>query len=261
MSVFDPKQVRQAFERAAPTYETHAALQRDVASQCLSALVERCQSPRGPVLDAGAGPGHIAFHSQARGLDWNLIALDVALAMCRLAARFRQRVVAGDLRRLPFADSAFAAVVSSLALQWIDEPARGLRELARVTRPLGWGVIATLGPDTLHEMASAFAAADGDTRVMPLASKPILEGVAARSGWQVDAFTEEIRTQYHVNLAELMASLKAIGATDRRRARRRGLTSPAVFRRAETRYRAVHAGPRGIPTTWQVYYLILRKPG
>jgi malonyl-CoA O-methyltransferase len=261
MSVFDPKQVRRAFERAAPTYETHAALQRDVAGRCLTALADRCQSPRGTILDAGAGPGHIALHAQARGLDWNLIALDVALAMGRLASRFRQCVVVGDMLRLPFADSAFAAVVSSLALQWMDQPARALRELARVTRPRGWGVIATLGPETLHEMASAFEAADGDQRVTPLASKPVLEEIASRSGWQVDAFTEEIRTQYHANLAELMASLKAIGATDRRQARRRGLTSPAVFRRAEARYRAAQGGTRGLAATWQVYYLILRKPG
>jgi len=261
MNVFDPMQVSQAFERAAPTYETHAALQRDIADQCLTILLDRCKEPRGSLLDAGAGPGHIALHAQSRSLDWNLIALDVAPPMCALAARFPQSVVVGDMRRLPFPDSVFAALVSSLALQWIDDPACALREMARVTRPRGWGVIATFGPQTLHEMASAFEAVDGDQRVSPLASKPALEGMARRAGWQIDAVAEEIRTRYYRSLAELMASLKSIGATDRRRARRRGLTGPAVFRRAEARYRAAHAGLCELPATWQVYYLILRKPG
>jgi malonyl-CoA O-methyltransferase len=261
MSVFDPMQIRRAFERAAPTYEAHAALQRDVAAQCLAALLDHCKQPRGPVLDAGAGPGHIALHTQGRGLDWNLIALDVAPRMCALAARFRQAAVVGDIMRLPFSDSAFAAVVSSLALQWIDKPAQALRELARVTRPRGWGVIATFGPATLRELASAFEAVDRDPRVTPLVAKPVLEELVSCSDWQIEGTADEIRTQYYGSLAELMTSLKAIGATDRRRVRRRGLTTPGVFRCAESRYRAAHAGLHGLPATWQVYYLVLRKPG
>jgi malonyl-CoA O-methyltransferase len=261
MSVFDVGQVQKAFEVAASKYETHAGLQREVAGRCLAALAGRCAAPRGPVLDAGAGTGHVAAIAFLRGFDWNLVALDVAPSMCRLAARYSASVLVGDMMRLPLGTATVAAVVSSLALQWVDDPARALGELARVTRPGGWGVLATFGPQTLREMASAFGATDGDARVTRFKSQAELALMASQARWRVEECEEEVRISHHGNLGELMASIKAIGATDRRRLRRRGLTSPALFHRAEALYRAAHAGARKLPATWHVYYLILRKPG
>jgi malonyl-CoA O-methyltransferase len=181
--------------------------------------------------------------------------------MCRLAARYSRSVVLGDMTRLPVATATMAAVVSSLALQWVNDPARGLAELARVTRPGGWGVVATFGPGTLCEMASAFGATDGDARVTAFQPRSELALMASRARWRLEDCEEETRISHYANLGELMASIKAIGATDRRRLRRQGLTSPALFHRAEARYRAAHAGLRKLPATWHVYYLILKKPG
>ena len=51
---------------------------------------------------------------------------------------------------------------------------------------------------------------------------------------------------------------KAIGA-HRHAAARPGLTAPSLFRQAEAHYRAGHGSQRGLPATWQVYYMAMEK--
>src|SRR5688572_21980285 len=75
--LFDHRQVRRAFSRAAHHYDDAAALQREVASRLLESLDyfdERAEreaqgnAPRTPqvVLDVGCGPGHAAAAMQKR---------------------------------------------------------------------------------------------------------------------------------------------------------------------------------------------------
>jgi SAM-dependent methyltransferase len=49
----------------------------------------------------------------------------------------RARFESGSADALPFADDAFDAAVSGLALNFVPDPAQGVREMLRVTRPGG----------------------------------------------------------------------------------------------------------------------------
>jgi ubiquinone/menaquinone biosynthesis C-methylase UbiE len=92
------------------------------------------------VLIAGAGTGLDLPHLPA---DVEVTALDLTPAMLerlrRRAAGIGRRVDArvGDARALPFPDAAFDAVILHLILAVMPEPARGLRDAARVLRPGG----------------------------------------------------------------------------------------------------------------------------
>src|SRR5262249_52990683 len=143
-------------------------------------------------------------------------------------------------------------IISSLALQWANHPAHTLHECARVTRPGGKAVIATLGPRTLQEMAAAFDATDGNPRVNAFPTRAEFNHAATASGWQVDHAEEHIIVDYHPDLPSLMRSLKNIGAQSHASARS-GLTAPAIFQDAEAHYRARHGSPQGLPATWEIY--------
>ena len=52
-------------------------------------------------------------------------------------ATARPPAVVGDALALPFAPSAFDAAVAAFSLNHLSDPAAGLREMARVTRPGG----------------------------------------------------------------------------------------------------------------------------
>ena len=87
------------------------------------------------VLDAGAGTGLGSAALAAVGAQ--PIAVDHSHGMLAWDRRRRPPALAGDLSRLPLRDRAVDDVLAAFVLNHLDEPAAGLRELARVTRPGG----------------------------------------------------------------------------------------------------------------------------
>jgi len=88
------------------------------------------------VLDLGAGSCENALWLPA---GCRYVGFDVSTAALAMAGEMRRpgRRVRGDGERLPFADRAFDAVLSTWALEHFHEPGRTLLEAARVTRPGG----------------------------------------------------------------------------------------------------------------------------
>lgn len=85
------------------------------------------------ILDAACGDGmlwrHIARRHHYVGVDFSARPLERA---CR---HHPATYIRGDLNRLPFAAQAFDLAVSLQALQYLQEPRRAVREMARVLRP------------------------------------------------------------------------------------------------------------------------------
>jgi demethylmenaquinone methyltransferase/2-methoxy-6-polyprenyl-1,4-benzoquinol methylase len=89
------------------------------------------------VLDLAAGTGTSSEPFRAAGAD--VVPCDFSLGMLRVGKRREPGLafVAGDALRLPFADDSFDAVTISFGLRNLVDPAAGLAEMARVTRPGG----------------------------------------------------------------------------------------------------------------------------
>jgi len=120
----------------------------DVATACRS---------RGPVLDVGCGPGHVAAYLRRQGVA--AVGVDLAPAMAA-AGRRRDPVapfVVADLRRLPVADGVMAGVVAFYSLIHLPRTAlpTAVRELRRTVRPRGVLLLAVhAGVGSVH--ADAF---------------------------------------------------------------------------------------------------------
>ena len=105
----------------------------------------------GDVLDAGMGPGRLCVELRRRG--WTVAGVDASPAMVALARR--RLAGGGDLRvarleALPFADGSFDAVAALGVLEYVDDLAAVLAELARVLRPRGRAVLALPNPRSLY---------------------------------------------------------------------------------------------------------------
>lgn len=87
------------------------------------------------VMDLGGGPGHFTAEFRARGAECVLVEPDLA----ELSARGARPTgaVRGDGMRLPISDGAFDVSFSSNVLEHVEDPARMLDEMIRVTRPGG----------------------------------------------------------------------------------------------------------------------------
>jgi ubiquinone/menaquinone biosynthesis C-methylase UbiE len=90
----------------------------------------------GAVLEVGAGTGRtLALHSSAA----RVVGMDPDRMVLRTARRRAPGVpmVQARAEALPFREDAFDVVVSSLVFCSVDDPERGLLEVARVLRPGG----------------------------------------------------------------------------------------------------------------------------
>ena len=101
------------------------------------------------VLDCGMGPGRLLVELAARG--WFVAGVDISGEMVALA-RTRlpdsaDRLVQGTVESLPFPSESFEAAVATGVLEYVEDVAAAMSEVARVLRPGGVFVIGA--PNTL----------------------------------------------------------------------------------------------------------------
>lgn len=124
------------------------ATYRPVHDAVLRALATE---PCARVLDVGCGTGRLAARlpelrsvRTVVGLDFSAGMLEQARA--RLASAEATALVRGDATRLPLADAAFDAAVSTEAFHWFPDQDAALVEIRRVLRPGGRLLLALVSP-------------------------------------------------------------------------------------------------------------------
>jgi len=107
----------------------------------LYALVAEQLPPGGRILDAGCGTGDGVRRLLEMTDASEIVALDCSPKMLDMARRKiadrRVRFVEGDVRRLPFADNTFDAVISTWVLECFSHPHRIAEEYIRVINENG----------------------------------------------------------------------------------------------------------------------------
>jgi malonyl-CoA O-methyltransferase len=251
----DARQIRHAFGRAAASYEVHAVLQREVESR----LLERLDYFEGAplrVLDLGCGPGHATLAMRKRWKSAQVISLDLALPMLGRIRRDWLRPasrVCADARALPLADASIDVLFSNLCVQWIDDVPALLGELRRVLRPGGYLAVSTFGPDTLHELRSAWAQVDRTPRVSGFADMAQLGDALLHAGFRDPVLDGEHFTLTYADASALMRELKALGATNADTTRVRGLTGKQRWRGVIDAYETFRRDGN-LPATYEVIY-------
>lgn len=130
-------EIRRSFEEAAADEERFPA-SIDPRIEHVLAVIEGV-APLGEgarVLDAGCGKGRFAVHVMSAHPGARVAALDLAVAMLRLAPPELGRV-AGSMLELPFPDAAFDAAYATESLEHAVDIEAAVAELCRVVKPGG----------------------------------------------------------------------------------------------------------------------------
>ncbi|MDT7746161.1 MAG: hypothetical protein QOE59_5239 [Actinomycetota bacterium] len=95
--------------------------------------------PRPRLLDVGCGPGGLTRELVARAGTANVAAIDPSSPFVEACRERNPGVDArtGVAEDLPYAAGEFDAALASLVVGFMSDPARGLAEMARVTKPGG----------------------------------------------------------------------------------------------------------------------------
>jgi malonyl-CoA O-methyltransferase len=274
----DKRQVRRAFEQAAPGYDAVAALQDEVCRRMLARL-EYVKLEPAAILDAGSGTGNAIPGLTTRYPRARIVALDLAHAMALRARSRRTRpglgtvegwrallgggesvaAICGDIESLPVGSAAVDLAWSNLALQWVNEPARAFGELHRALRAGGLLMFSTFGPDTLKELREAWRAVDGRVHVNRFIDMHDIGDMLVAAGFADPVMDMEYLTLTYAEARDLMRDLKALGAHNVARGRPAGLSGKSGLAAVIRAYEA-HRKDGRLPATFEVVYGHAWKP-
>jgi malonyl-CoA O-methyltransferase len=253
----DRARLRASFDRASASYESASGLQARVAAELLERLAAFDFAPA-VVLDLGAGTGRVTRELKRRYRRALVTALDLSPGMLREARRHqlpwrRFERVCADAMRLPLADASVDVVFSSLMLQWCEPLSAALGEVRRVLKPEGFFAFSTFGPDTLNELRTAWASADGYNHVNRFLDMHDIGDALVHAGLMEPVLDVDRVTVEYADVLELMRDLKAIGAHNVTAGRPRALAGRARLARVEGAYESFRRDGR-LPATYEIVY-------
>ncbi|WP_083607961.1 malonyl-ACP O-methyltransferase BioC [Teredinibacter haidensis] len=266
------KRIANSFNSAAKNYDTLARLQKRVVDSLVKFSVGNSEPVGQTLLDLGCGTGYCIekllqeFPTIAQP-EGRIHALDIAEGMLEQAEqKFEELGLEeniqwhlGDMESLPFVDETFDGCISSLTVQWSENPQQLFDEMSRALKPGGWFAFTTLGPETLFELRSAWQQIDEFAHVnqfMPLES---IKEVAEQAGFNIVAYKSETPVLYYHDVTHLMRELKGIGAHTINEGRQQGLMGRRTFHQLEKAYSSWLDPDRGLPARYEVYYIYLKK--
>ncbi len=256
LPLLNKQHVRQAFDRAAESYDQYAVLQYDIAERMLERL-DVIDIPIKTVLDVGCGTGYCTRALAKRYPRANVVGVDLAPGMVKIANdqqgwRRRSRYLSGDAEALPVASNSVDLVFSNLAIQWCDVD-KVFAEFARVMRPGAALMFTTFGPDTLKELREAWRSVDDAPHVHDFVDMHDLGDALVRTGLAEPVMDVENLVLHYQNVGGVMRDLKGIGAYNMDPERARGLTGKSAFTKFKTAYEALAVEGK-IPATYEAVF-------
>jgi malonyl-CoA O-methyltransferase len=257
----EKRAARRAFDRAAARYDNAAALQQEVGRRLLEHLDPIAIQPR-RIVDLGCATGAHLEGLARRYPQAKVIGVDVSAAMLAHARRrapwWRRFAGSGpalaqaDAEKLPLAPASCEFIFSNLTLHWCDPPAY-FAEAARALSTGGLLLFSTFGPDTLKELRAAFAGVDDAPHVHSFIDMHDLGDALVHAGFGDPVMEMENITVEYRDVASMARELRDTGSANAWPGRRRGLMTPARWKRMTEGYERFRRDG-ALPATCEIVY-------
>lgn len=209
-------QLRAEFERQAAHYDEHAVLEREVADRLLERVNFQRHEPA-RIIDLGCGSGYCAAELKRRYRKAEVLAVDFALPMCRLASRKSSfmrplRVLCANVSSLPLASRSADLLVANLSLQWTTDRIDLFNGLRRVLRPGGLLLFSLPSTDSLKELKLACQNAGITDAIKDFPDMHDIGDALLAAGFREPVMDAELITLTYPNPTALLDELEAVGA-------------------------------------------------
>nr|WP_305763601.1 methyltransferase domain-containing protein [Alteromonas macleodii] len=253
-SAINEQDVAHRFSKAAAQYNSIASVQRIIAKQAIKNLPISLQ---GKALDIGCGTG---IHTQTlANKGAAATGVDIAEGMLAQARKMYSDpiFVEGSAVDLPFCDSQFSTVFSSMALQWVSDTRLVANEIARVLKNGGLAELAIMVAGSFSELKTARKVAQlpqAET-YMPTTSQWV--NGFKQSGLSLQRVITKDYVDTHCDIMSLLRSVKGVGAGET------GRKQPPLTRRDIKKLAMAYSNMSGVesklPLTYRVSHFRLEK--
>jgi SAM-dependent methyltransferase len=261
--IFDRALLVRRRDRVAAGAERHEFLLARVADDLIERLgvVQR----RFPVaVDLGAYHGLLG--RQLRQLPGIGMVVHTEPAWCLLKRCDGARVQAHE-EGLPFRDQSLDLVTSALSLHLVNDLPGAFVQIRRALKPDGLFLAALLGGRTLTELRNALLVAEEEVeggaspRVAPFAELQDFGALLQRAGFALPVVDADTVTVTYPDALALMRELRAMGATNALKARRKGPLRRATLLRACALYQERFGLANGrVPATFEIITMTAWAP-
>ena len=253
-STINEQDVAHRFSKAAVQYNSIAGVQRIIAKQALANLPIDLQ---GTALDIGCGTG---IHTQAlANKGAAATGVDIAEGMLAQARKMYSDpiFVEGSAVDLPFCDSQFSTVFSSMALQWVSDTGLVANEIARVLKNGGLAELAIMVAGSFSELKTARKVAQLPQAETYMPTTAQWVNGFKQSGLSLQRVITKGYVDTHCDIMSLLRSVKGVGAGET------GRKQPPLTRRDIKKLAMAYSNMSGVesklPLTYRVSHFRLEK--
>ena len=226
--------VQQRFDRAAPDFDRADFVHRVAFAELLERLAPMRAAPE-RILDLGCATGSASKPLRRRFRGSTVVGMDASHAMLRHNVQkkslfAKQTFLQGDARSIPLKDGSVDLVIANMLLPWIDDLPACLAEISRVTRKDGLFAFATLGPDSLSELRTAWRSIDEEWHVNAFPDMHNVGDALMRAGLRDPVLDVDYLTVTYRDTAALYRDLTRAGGRNCLTGRKKTLTGKRRFR-------------------------------
>jgi malonyl-CoA O-methyltransferase len=259
--MIDKTFVKKSFNVGAATYDDNAGLQQRLLASLLDfGACAQMQPYR--ILDIGIGTGNLTGRlarmfpgAQVHGCD---LAENMLMRARHKTDAERLRLFAADVEALPLRAGSFDLAASSFTLQWLNSLNQAMQEIVRILKPGGTFFFSAFGTHTFQELRSCFLQActetgydQGDALVIPLTDSSARKAMQGAGFSDIAAESEQI-IEYYGSVADLVRTIKGMGARNASPRRNRTPGVRRIWRRMVELYESRYGSDGRIPATYEV---------
>ena len=253
-SAINEQDVAHRFSKAAVQYNSIAGIQRIIAKQALANLPIDLQ---GTVLDIGCGTG---IHTQTlANKGAAATGVDIAVGMLAQARKMYSDpiFIQGSAVDLPFSESQFSTVFSSMALQWVSDTGLVAKEVARVLEKSGIAELAIMVAGSFSELKTARKVAQLPQAETYMPTTAQWVNGFKQSGLSLQRLITKDYVDTHCDIMSLLRSVKGVGAGET------GRKQPPLTRRDLKKLAMAYSNMSSVesklPLTYRVSHFRLEK--
>ncbi|GAB4392340.1 MAG: malonyl-ACP O-methyltransferase BioC [Gammaproteobacteria bacterium] len=256
MLALDNKTVRQAFNRAASSYDEYAILHRELAQRLMQRLELIKIAPKN-ILDLGAGTGYLSQLLHQRFPTTNIYNIDFAEKLLHVARTKYNKIsqlhaICADISKLPIISDSVDMVVSSMTLQWIADLPLLFSEVRRVLHVNGLFMFTTVGPDTLKEIRHAWQHIDRDTHVHEFIDMHDIGDMLQAQRFLDPVMDAYFMTLTYSSIANALNDIRKIGAYNNAQQRPRTLMGKQRYHDFLQAYEQYRNAQGKIPVSYEI---------